>query len=87
MLPGSTVLSEIISRIRQKGVLFELNKQRGVFPCIFPPKREKGINHTVFLYLVHMCSRCVSFWRRNRGVYPFLVKPINLMQKVASNVI
>ena len=39
VLPESTALAEIISSIRQKGVLIELNRHRGVFPRIFPPKK------------------------------------------------
>ena len=32
----------------KEGVHVELNRHRGVFPCIFPPKRGTVRNHSTF---------------------------------------
>ena len=65
------------NRYGQEGVLVELNIHRGVFPCIFTPKRGTVKNHATFNVdcPYGMFFRCAPFWRKNRGVYPFLAKP------------
>ena len=53
VLPGSTGLSEICLCIRPKGVISTVKKEyllsRGVFPCLFPPKRKTVRNHAMFI--------------------------------------
>ena len=66
MLPGSTALSEITSRIRQKGVLVELKRHRGLFLCILPPERGKVRNHTVF-FILSICVLGVSLFGAETG--------------------
>ena len=59
VLPGGTALSEIISCIRQKGVistskkghLLRLIDTGGLFPCVFPPKRGTVRNHAIYCRL------------------------------------
>ena len=61
----------------QEGVFVELNRHRGVFPCIFTPKRGTVRKHAAkFIVDVHMFFRYAPFWRKNREVYPFLTKPL-----------
>ena len=65
----------------KEGVHVELDRHRGVFPCIFTPKRGTVRNHATFIVDCLYVFRCAPFWRKNREVYPFLAKPLLLMSK------
>ena len=59
----------------EEGVLVELNRHRGVFPCIFTPKRGTVRNHATFIVDYPYVFTCAPFGAKIGRYTPFWRSP------------